>query len=465
MKKLLSIILVVAMMSAVMVFPVFAENEDAVLTIVPNVTTVDASENAVDVVYTLTVKPKTGVKIGAFSVKLNPPADMTLAETEVMEQGGDGFWINFDLMYIPRFQPNGIFETAYEYAPAIKTLNAAGGTEARAMTAEAVVMTIKATIAGGKSGEFVLDADFTVADPLGNGVTNVKVESTPVAIVAAHTHEWSETWSKDAENHWKTCSGCAEVNEKAAHTWNAGEVTTPATEEVPGVKTYTCTVCGQTKTEEIPVLEHTHAWSETWSKDAENHWKTCSGCAEVNEKAAHTWNDGVVTTPATEEVPGVKTYTCTVCGQTKTEEIPVLEHTHAWSETWSKDAENHWKTCSGCAEVNEKAAHTWNAGEVTTPATEEVPGVKTYTCTVCGQTKTEEIPVISAVTLGDTDLDGDVDARDAALAYGIFNAKVNNATEQQLKNADVDGDGDVDARDAALIYAYFNGKMAAFPAE
>jgi len=78
----------------------------------------------------------------------------------------------------------------------------------------------------------------------------------------------------------------------------------------------------------------------------------------------------------------------------------------------------------------------------------------------------EENPPEENVTmLGDADLDGDVDARDAALAYGIFNAKVNNATEQQLKNADVDGDGDVDARDAALIYAYFNGKMAAFPAE
>jgi len=77
----------------------------------------------------------------------------------------------------------------------------------------------------------------------------------------------------------------------------------------------------------------------------------------------------------------------------------------------------------------------------------------------------ENPPEENAAMLGDADLDGDVDARDAALAYGIFNAKVNNATDQQLKNADVDGDGDVDARDAALIYAYFNGKMAAFPAE
>ena len=69
------------------------------------------------------------------------------------------------------------------------------------------------------------------------------------------------------------------------------------------------------------------------------------------------------------------------------------------------------------------------------------------------------------VQLGDVDLDGDVDARDAALAYGIFNEKVDNVLALQLLNADVDGDDDLDARDAALIYAYFNVKIEAFPAE
>ena len=69
------------------------------------------------------------------------------------------------------------------------------------------------------------------------------------------------------------------------------------------------------------------------------------------------------------------------------------------------------------------------------------------------------------VLLGDVDLDGDVDARDAAFAYGIFNEKVNNVLTWQLLNADIDGDGDVDARDAALIYAHFNAKIDSFPAE
>ena len=44
-----------------------------------------------------------------------------------------------------------------------------------------------------------------------------------------------------------------------------------------------------------------------------------------NEYSDHTWNDGEVVTPATYETKGEKKYTCTECGETKTEEIPVLE--------------------------------------------------------------------------------------------------------------------------------------------
>lgn len=73
----------------------------------------------------------------------------------------------------------------------------------------------------------------------------------------------------------------------------------------------------------------------------------------------HTWNDGVVTTPATCTAAGEKTYTCTVCGATKTEAIEALGH--KWNETTVVYAANGNK------------------------------GTKTYTCTVCNETKTEDI--------------------------------------------------------------------------
>ena len=38
-----------------------------------------------------------------------------------------------------------------------------------------------------------------------------------------------------------------------------------------------------------------------------------------------------------------------------------------------------------------KKAHTWDKGKITTGVTCTQKGIKTYTCTVCNETKTEEI--------------------------------------------------------------------------
>ena len=62
----------------------------------------------------------------------------------------------------------------------------------------------------------------------------------------------------------------------------------------------------------------------------------CSRCDRVIPQTVipatgHSWDNGVVTTPPTEETEGVKTYTCTVCNATKTEPIPVLGHVHSYS--------------------------------------------------------------------------------------------------------------------------------------
>lgn len=56
----------------------------------------------------------------------------------------------------------------------------------------------------------------------------------------------------------------------------------------------------------------------------------CTDCGEIVargytiQKAAHSWDGGVVETPATETAAGLMRYTCTVCGETRTEVIPKL---------------------------------------------------------------------------------------------------------------------------------------------
>ena len=56
--------------------------------------------------------------------------------------------------------------------------------------------------------------------------------------------------------------------QKGDHSWNAGEVTTPATCTAPGVRTYTCTKDpAHTKTEPIPALNHLFG-AYTFNNDA-----------------------------------------------------------------------------------------------------------------------------------------------------------------------------------------------------
>ena len=184
------------------------------------------------------------------------------------------------------------------------------------------------------------------------------------------------------------CSNCGEIiatkviPATGAHTWDNGTVTTEPTETTPGVRTFTCAVCSQTKTEVIPATgTHTFVFTKTVAPsctEAGYDLYTCRDCGATeqrNSKPAlgHKWDSGTVTTEPTEKDPGTMTYTCTVCGQTKTEVIPATgTHTHVWDE-----------------------------GTVTVTPTETTPGVRTYTCTVCGKTRTEIIPATgSAVCPG-----------------------------------------------------------------
>lgn len=184
------------------------------------------------------------------------------------------------------------------------------------------------------------------------------------------------------------CANCGDViateviPATGAHTWDNGTVTTEPTETTPGVRTFTCAVCSQTKTEVIPATgAHTFVFTKNIAPsctEAGYDLYTCSGCGATekrNPKPAlgHKWDSGTVTAEPTEKDPGTMTYTCTVCGQTKTEVIPATgPHTHVWGE-----------------------------GTVTVAPTETTPGVRTYTCTVCGQTRTEIIPATgSAVCPG-----------------------------------------------------------------
>ncbi len=212
----------------------------------------------------------------------------------------------------------------------------------------------------------------------------VNVTLGTVTVICTHSYS---AWTKvDDNNHQRICSIC-NVPETAAHSWNGGVVTKEATCKETGVKTYTCTACGATKTEEIAKTT-THIWG-SWTKANDNqHKRVCSVCSK-EETANHGWNNGTVTKAATCKETGVKTYTCTSCSATKTEEIAKTT-THTWG-SWTKANDNqHKRVCSVCSK-EEAAGHTWNQGVLTEQATCAKEGTKTYTCTACRATKTEAI--------------------------------------------------------------------------
>ena len=212
------------------------------------------------------------------------------------------------------------------------------------------------------------------------------------------------------------CSNCGEViatkviPATGEHTWDNGKVTTEPTEKDPGVMTYTCAVCSQTKTEVIPATgTHTFVFTKNVAPsctEAGYDLYTCRDCgaiAQRNVKPAlgHKWDSGTVTTEPTETTPGVRTFTCAVCSQTKTEVIPATgAHTFVFTKNVAPsctEAGYDLYTCRDCGATekrNSKPAlgHKWDSGTVTTEPTEKDPGTMTYTCTVCGATKTEVIP-------------------------------------------------------------------------
>lgn len=181
------------------------------------------------------------------------------------------------------------------------------------------------------------------------------------------------------------------------HAYGEGVVTQAATCVAAGVMTSTCS-CGATQTTSIPATGvHTPgAWQNV---DGSSHKRVCTGCGDAAETAAHSWDAGTVTTAATCSAAGVKTFTCTGCGATRTEAIAVDANVHSFSAWDAGTAGTHSRTCSGCGKV-ESGSHIWSVS-ATGPATCLEEGVNAYGCPTCGRIEYEIIPKLTTHTYDD----------------------------------------------------------------
>lgn len=176
---------------------------------------------------------------------------------------------------------------------------------------------------------------------------------------------------------------------ECTHIWDAGTVTTTATCSAAGVKTYTCTACGGTKTEAIAASDHTYGGWQMVSDTT--HKRICTGCA-AEETANHSWGEGQITIQPTCSSEGQKTYTC-ACGHTRVETVSASAHT--WGE-WSGDTVVHVRSCAVCGK-EESGNHNWSqTGTVLLEPTCTEVGIMQYPCSGCDLVLLVEIPMLSA---------------------------------------------------------------------
>ena len=239
--------------------------------------------------------------------------------------------------------------------------------------------------------------------------TELRDAKTATCIQEGYT---GDTYCKDCGT--KLSSG--KTIAKTDHIWDSGKITKTATCKESGTKTYTCTSCNTTKTEEIPATgnhqntEFRNVKEATCAQEGYTGDTYCKDCGEklssgeTIAKTDHIWDSGRITKPATDTESGIKAYTCINCNTTRTEEIPATgEHPNteirgAKSATCLEEGYTGDTYCKDCGiklssgTVIPKTGHIWDEGTVTKAATCTEKGIRTYTCSVCESTKIEEIP-------------------------------------------------------------------------
>ena len=227
-----------------------------------------------------------------------------------------------------------------------------------------------------------------------NNSSHASANSSSTASSSKHEHTYSNEWSNNAEKHWHaaTCEHDTLKIDEADHTWDAGKVTTNVTCTDAGEMTYTCTVCGYEKAEEINPLNHNYgAPTYEWSSDN----TTVTATMVCANDASHIVSETVTATLEVTQAQTctdveLTTFTATFTNEkfeTQVKENVVtkdaLNHNYgAPTYTWSED--NSMVTATMVCTHN--ASHTITettitSSVVTQQATHELDELSTFTAT------------------------------------------------------------------------------------
>ena len=235
-----------------------------------------------------------------------------------------------------------------------------------------------------------------------------------------------------------------------AHNFNTGTITTQPTCTEKGVRTRTCTICGEKRYESIAATGHKYsAWKETKAATctaAGTQTRTCSVCKNVENKTikakghtvvtdkavaatcttdgktagshcsvcgkvikaqtvikatGHKYGEWAVTKEPTCTAAGTQSRTCSVCKNVENKTIKAKGHTEvtdsAVAATCTTDGKTAGSHCSVCGKVIKAqtvikaTGHKYGSWTVTKAATCTENGSQKHSCTVCGNSETQTI--------------------------------------------------------------------------
>lgn len=233
----------------------------------------------------------------------------------------------------------------------------------------------------------------------------------------SHKHSFGEgttikelTCTQDEEIDYK-CSKCGyikkEITKATGHEWGEWKTTLAQTCTTDGKEERTCSKCSEK--EERTLKATGHEWGEwkitlaqTCTTDGKEE-RICSKCSEKEERT-------LKATGHKSETVGAKAPTCKEDGYTGDEVCKVCHETLNKGTTIPKTDSHEWgkwttvreSTCTEKGEQSRKCAvcgeeeieslplakHSWDNGKVTQAPSYTKVGVKTWTCSECGKTKT-----------------------------------------------------------------------------
>lgn len=205
----------------------------------------------------------------------------------------------------------------------------------------------------------------------------------PAADPCAAGHRWGKPQANaGAGSHTLTCLNNPAHTLTQACTYQ--ETANTATCEATGVRTLTCSLCGQSVTESSPALQHLYGAPKPNGDGT--HTSTCARDAIHTRTEACTEAPGNGSVPATCTANGSSVLACSVCQGTRAVSIPALGH--KWPSTWLYLLTgNHGMACLNRCGTTRKEPCTWQVLSTVLPDCEHAGSIN-YICQYCSGTKT-----------------------------------------------------------------------------